>query len=82
MNSSHKRAISFRVDNDLQPIIEKWLDVNHVNFTTLANLAIRQFVSHPQLFQSVETITASNKHVKTVVDDMIKQHADTLERLK
>lgn len=77
------QAVSFRLDNKLQPIVEAWLD-HHPGMTMsiLANMAIHQFVTHDQVLQKVETVKASSKAVNASLEKMFKKHKKTLDELK
>lgn len=77
------QAVSFRLDNKLQPIVEEWL--NHhpgMTMSRLANMALYNFVSKDQVLQGIETVQASKKSVKTSLDKMFKKHKKTLDELK
>jgi len=77
------QAISFRLDNKLQPIVEEWL--NHhpgMTMSRLANMALYNFVSKDQVLEGIETVQASKKSVKTSLGKMFKKHKKTLDELK
>lgn len=76
-------AVSFRLDNDLQPSVEKWLK-KHAGFSMsrLANLAIRGYISSNQVLEAVEAVPANQYEVKSSLDNLMKKHKKTLDELK
>lgn len=83
MRHSKTKAVCFRLDPDLQPMVKKWLGHNpSLNVSRLANLAIRHFVIEEQTLKPIETIEANHSSVKTSLRRMIKKHKKTLDELK
>ena len=83
MQITKKQAISFRIDIDLQEAIQRWLITNKgINFTMLANLAIRQFISKSQVLKPVEIVKASTKEVMKSTKKMLHEHSDAMDKLK
>src|SRR5262245_29869994 len=81
--SNKSQAVSFRLDNDLGPTVNRWLK-HHPSLTMsrLANLAIRSFVTHDQVLRSIETVTAKKSDVKATLKKMMEKHKKTLDELK
>ncbi len=85
VSSEHKshRAVSVRLDNDLEANVEQWLAKNPgIHLSRLINLAIRRFISQPQTLQPVSVAPAKDTAVKRSVKKMMRQHQDMLEKLK
>lgn len=69
------RAVSFRLDSDLQPTVKKWLSKNpSMSMSRLANMAIRGFVLKNQVLEGVQTARASKKEVTTSLKRLMKKH--------
>lgn len=81
--TTKSHAVSFRLDSDLGPSVEKWLK-KHPGFSMsrLANLAIRGFVSQDQVLEGIETVYAGKTEVKRSLKKLIKKHKKTLNELK
>jgi len=74
---------SFRLDHMLVSSVETWLEKNPgINFSTLANLAIRDFITHPQIMEPVETVAATDKEIKGSIRINLRKHRDAIDRLK
>jgi GTP cyclohydrolase FolE2 len=83
--SDHKspRAISVRLDTDLELNIDQWLAKNPgIHLSRLVNLAIRRFISEPQTLQPVSVAPAKSTVVKRSMKKMMQQHQDMLDKLK
>lgn len=83
--SDHKspRAISVRLDTDLEPNIDQWLAKNPgIHLSRLVNLAIRRFISEPQTLQPVSVAPAKSAVIKRSMKKMMQQHQDMLDKLK
>lgn len=81
--ATKSHGVSFRLDNDLQPIVKKWLNHNPgLTLSRLANLAIRGFITKDQVLEAVETVHASKSEAKTSLKKMMKKHRKTLDELK
>ncbi len=77
------RAISVRLDNDLEPNVDQWLSQNPgIHLSRLVNLAIRRFITEPQTLQPVTLQAAKTGKVKQSMKKMMKQHQDMLDKLK
>lgn len=81
--TTKSHAVSFRMDNDLEPTVEKWLK-QHPGFSMsrLANLAIRGYVLKDQILEAVETVPATKKEIKSSLGKLMKKHKKTLDELK
>lgn len=81
--TTKSHAVSFRLDHDLEPTVEKWLK-QHPGFSMsrLANLAIRGYVSNDQILEAVATVAATKKEVKSGIGKLMKKHKKTLDELK
>ena len=76
-------AISFRLDPDLQSMVNQWLNKHPgINMSRLANLAIRGYVSNDQVLEAVKTVHASKKDVQSSLKKMMKKHKKTMDELK
>jgi hypothetical protein len=83
--ADHKspRAISVRLDTDLEPNIDQWLAKNPgIHLSRLVNLAIRRFISEPQTLKPVSVAPAKSTAVKRSMKKMMQQHQDMLDKLK
>lgn len=86
MKTSRKvksRTSSFRLDEDLKKPVNDWLSSNPAfNLSRLINFAVRKVIFKKQILEPVETVKASDKKVDKTVKQMMKKHADMLEKLK
>jgi hypothetical protein len=74
---------SFRLEHALVSSVETWLEKNPgINFSTLTNLAIRNFITHPQTMEPVDTIEANDKEIHASIHKNLKKHRDAIDRLK
>lgn len=49
-----QRTVTFRLDQDLEVIVNQWLNKNpSLKMSRLMNLAVRRFLQEPQQLQSV-----------------------------
>lgn len=83
--SSHKspRALSVRLDEDLEPNLDKWQSQNPgITLSRLVNLALWRFITEPQTLQPITLETAKVSKVKQSTKKMMKQHQDMLNKLK
>jgi hypothetical protein len=80
---SHKspRAVSVRLDMDLESHITQWLAKNPgIHLSRLINLAIRRFISEPQTLQPVSV--TEDATVKRSMKKMLHTHKNMLDKLK
>lgn len=69
------RAISIRLDNDLEVHVSQWLSKNPgIHLSRLVNLAVRRFITEPQTLQPIMLETAKTGKVKQSVKKMMKPH--------
>lgn len=81
--SIKSHAVSFRLDGDLEPNVEKWLKQHPgLSMSRLANLAIRGFISKDQVLEGVDTISANPKETRSSLKKQMKKHKKTLDELK
>lgn len=81
MNKSH--VVTFRLKAEVEPTVKKWLAQHPgISMSSLANLAIQNYVSKDQVLEGVETISASRKEVKSSLKQLMKKHKKTLNELK
>jgi hypothetical protein len=81
--TTKSQAVSFRLDNDLKPTVQKWLKQHPaLSMSRLANLAIRGYVLEDQVLTGVKTIKATPKEVNTTLNKLMKKHKKTLDELK
>ncbi|RDB35047.1 MAG: hypothetical protein DCC88_12175 [Spirobacillus cienkowskii] len=74
---------SVRWDDDLQPLVAEWFEKNPGwNISQLANQAIRRFVLSHYSTIPVELINLDKEESLKLLDKIILDHADALERLK
>ena len=79
MNRSN--PVSVRLDKDLEISLKDWMAQHpSINFSTIANMAIREFISHEHVLKPVEI--ASSVEVEKSVQKMVKKHKDMLKKLK
>jgi hypothetical protein len=81
--TTKSHAVSFRLDKDLEPTVEQWLN-QHPGFSMsrLANLAIRGYVLEDQVLQAVEIVPATQEEVRSSLGKLMKKHKKTLDELK
>lgn len=74
---------SVRWDPDLQPFVAEWFEKNPGwTISQLANQAIRKFVMTTYVTEPIEIVTLSKTESDKLIDKMMSDHADALERLK
>jgi hypothetical protein len=74
---------SVRWDKDLQPLVTEWFEKNPGwTISQLANQAIRKFVMTAYTTEPIELIPLGEKEGKKLIDKVMLEHADALERLK
>jgi hypothetical protein len=74
---------SIRWDDDLQQLVVEWLEKNPGwNISQLTNQAIRKFVLSHYSTIPVELMTIDKEEGSKLIDKVILDHADALERLK
>ncbi len=79
--TKHPRAISVRLDTDLEPNITQWLAKNPgIHLSRLVNLALRRFISEPQTLQPVSV--AKDATVKRSMKKMLRTHKNMLDKLR
>ena len=70
---------SVRLELDLEPAVEQWLEINQLEFAVLVDLALRDFIFKKQTIElkpvDLDTATASAKK-------MMKRHKRAVENLK
>jgi len=77
------QGVSFRLDSDLEPAVKQWLSQHpSISMSSLANMAIRGYVSKDQVLEGVKTVQASKSEVKESLSRMMKKHKKTLDELK
>lgn len=79
---SKNTPTSIRIDENLRPKIEEWLDKNNIGLSRLVNIAIAKYISEAQLLEPVEIVTAKDEDVQKSAKKMISKHKKALERLK
>lgn len=83
MRQHKSKSTSIRIEARLQKTIELWLKQNQdFNLTQLVNMAVRKFITQPQVLTSVITVTANDKKVEKLSKRMMKDHSHMLEKLK
>jgi hypothetical protein len=74
---------SVRLEEDLQPLVAEWFEKNPGwTISQLANQAIRKFVMTTYTTEPVELVPLSKKEGEKLMDKVMLEHADALERLK
>lgn len=74
---------SVRWEEDLQPLVAEWFEKNPGwTISQLANQAIRKFVMTPYTTEPVEIVPLDKKEGDRLIDKVMLEHADALERLK
>lgn len=72
---------SVRWDEDLKPIVTKWFKQNPGwSISQLANMSIREFMKRGAIIEPVDGLDAKSR--EELIKSTIKEHADTIERLK
>lgn len=81
--STKSQGVSFRLDSDLEPAVKQWLNQHpSISMSSLANMAIRGYVSNDQVLEGVKTVQANKAEVKGSLNKLIKKHKKTLDELK
>ncbi len=74
---------SIRWDSDLQPYVAEWFEKNPGwTISQLANQAIRKFVMTTYTTEAVEMVSLNKNEGEKLIDKVMSDHADALERLK
>lgn len=74
---------SVRWDQDLQPLVALWFKQNPGwTISQLANQAIRKFVVTAYTTEPVEMESLDPKLREKLIDKIMSDHSDALERLK
>jgi len=74
---------SVRWEEDLQPLVAKWFKKNPGwTISQLANQAIRKFITAAYTTEPVELVPISKEEGDEMMDKIMIEHADALERLK
>ncbi len=74
---------SIRWDSDLQPYVAEWFEKNPGwTISQLANQAIRKFVMTTYTTEAVEMVSLNINEGEKLIDKVMSDHADALERLK
>ncbi len=74
---------SVRWEEDLQPLVAEWFEKNPGwTISQLANQAIRKFVMTTYTTEPVELVSLGKKEGEKLIDKVMFEHADALERLK
>ena len=74
---------SVRWEEDLQPLVAEWFEKNPGwTISQLANQAIRKFVLSTYTTEAVELVPLGKKEGEKLIDKVMFEHADALERLK
>lgn len=74
---------SVRWDEDLQPLVAQWFKKNPGwTISQLANQAIRKFVVTSYATEPVEMESLDPKLREKLIDKIMSDHSDALERLK
>jgi hypothetical protein len=74
---------SVRWDEDLQPLVGEWFKKNPGwTISQLANQAIRKFVVTSYTTLPIEAVTLDKEKGLKLLDKIMIDHADALERLK
>lgn len=75
------QGVSFRLDSDLEPVVKQWLNQHpSISMSSLANMAIRGYVSNDQVLEGIKTMQANKKEVKTSLSKMMTKHKKTLDK--
>ena len=81
--TAKSHGISFRLDSDLEPAVKQWLNQHpSISMSSLANMAIRGYVSNDQVLAGVKTVQASKNDIKGSLSKLMKKHKKTLDELK
>ena len=81
--ATKSQGVSFRLDSDLEPVVKQWLNQHpSISMSSLANMAIRGYVSNDQVLEGVKTVQASKSEVKESLNRMMQKHKKTLDELK
>ena len=81
--ATKQSIISFRMDSDLKPVVDQWLNQHPgFNISRFLNLAAREYAMHDHVLKKVETVQVSEKTFKSSLKKMMKKHKKTLDELK
>jgi len=82
-STKKKKTVSFRLDNDLAQPLKEWISKNRgFTFSTLANFAIREYISSEHKIASVEISDATDTEARKSMGKMLEQHKDAIDKLK
>lgn len=70
---------SVRLEKDLEPAVEKWLEINDLEFSQLVDLALRDFIFKKQ---TIELKPVSTKDALASAKKMMGAHKKSIDDLK
>lgn len=73
------RTASFRIKDDLENKVEKYLEKNQLSFTALANLAIEKFISEPA---TINLEPVNEDDFINLAKKTFKKHKHAMDKLK
>ena len=72
------KARTVRFDDDIDPLVDRFIEKNDINFNKLMNLAVKEFISKPHTIELVPVNEAEwDKQMKKVY----KKHKKTMDEL-
>jgi hypothetical protein len=70
---------SVRLEKDLEPAVEQWLEINQLEFAQLVDLALRDFIFKKQ---TIELKPVDTKTALSAAKKMMKRHKKAVDDLK
>ena len=70
---------SVRLEHDLEPAVEQWLEINQLEFAELVDLALRDFIFKKQ---TIELKPVTLNTAAATAQKMLKRHKKAVDDLK
>jgi hypothetical protein len=72
------KARTVRFDDEIDPLVDRFVEKNDINFNKLVNLAVKEFISKPH---SIELLPISADEWDKNMKKAYKKHKKTMDEL-
>ncbi len=72
------RARTVRFDDDVDPLVDRFVEKNDINFNKLVNLAVKEFIMKPH---TIELVPVSEAEWDKLMKKSYKKYKKTLDEL-
>ena len=72
------KARTVRLDLEIDPLVDRFVEKNDINFNKLVNLAVREFISKPH---SIELLPITADELEKNMKKAYKKHKKTMDEL-